>query len=85
MLAQAPVIGALLALVFGGQADEAPAWCLGALRQIAQLTGQKASGDIFSKLQLTQDRTGAVFFLVVSAIWFGTSNAAREIVKERAL
>lgn len=85
MLAQAPIIGALLALVFGGQAEEAPAWCLGALRQIAQLTGQKASGDVFNQLQLTQDRTGAVFFLVVSAIWFGTSNAAREIVKERSI
>ena len=85
MLAQAPIIGILLAIVFGGQAEEAPAWCLGALRQISQLTGAKASGDVFGRLQLTQDRTGAVFFLVVGAIWFGTSNAAREIVKERAI
>jgi hypothetical protein len=36
-------------------------------------------------LTITQDHTGAVFFLVVSAIWFGTSNAAREIVKERSI
>jgi ABC transport system ATP-binding/permease protein len=33
----------------------------------------------------TTDHTGAVFFLVVAAIWFGTSNAAREIVSERAI
>jgi ABC-type multidrug transport system permease subunit len=33
----------------------------------------------------TDDNTAAIFFLVVSAIWFGTSNAAREIVSERAI
>jgi hypothetical protein len=33
----------------------------------------------------TSDYTAAIFFLVVSAIWFGTSNAAREIVSERAI
>ena len=33
----------------------------------------------------TGDNTGAVFFLVVAAVWFGTSNAAREIVSERAI
>jgi hypothetical protein len=33
----------------------------------------------------TSDHTGAIFFLVVAAVWFGTSNAAREIVSERAI
>jgi hypothetical protein len=33
----------------------------------------------------TQDHTAAMFFVVVSAVWFGTSNAAREIVTERAI
>jgi hypothetical protein len=33
----------------------------------------------------TADHTGPIFFLVVSAVWFGTSNAAREIVSERAV
>src|SRR6185369_1136818 len=27
----------------------------------------------------------AIFFLVVASVWFGTSNAAREIVSERAI
>ncbi len=85
MLAQAPIIGVLLAAVFGGQADETPAWCLGALHQLAKNTGSKVSGDLLGSLASTQDHTGAVFFLVVSAIWFGTSNAAREIVRERAI
>jgi ABC-type transport system involved in multi-copper enzyme maturation permease subunit len=33
----------------------------------------------------TTDHTAAIFFLIVSAVWFGTSNAAREIVSERAI
>ena len=36
-------------------------------------------------MQSTTDNAGAIFFLVVSAVWFGTSNAAREIVSERAI
>lgn len=85
MFAQAPIIGALLALVFGGQAEATPAWCLGALQDLAKRTGEKASGDVFANLSATQDHTAAIFFLVVSSIWFGTSNAAREIVRERAI
>ncbi len=85
LMAQAPIIGVLLAIVFGWQAEEVPAWCLGALQQLSQRTGDKAESNIFDSLSMTQDHTGAVFFLVVSAIWFGTSNAAREIVKERAI
>jgi ABC-type multidrug transport system ATPase subunit/pSer/pThr/pTyr-binding forkhead associated (FHA) protein len=82
---QAPIIGILLALVFGGMNEEVPAWCLGALNQIGQRTNQKIEGEIFGKLSTTQDHTGAIFFLVISAIWFGTSNAAREIVRERSI
>lgn len=32
-----------------------------------------------------RDHAAAIFFLVVAAVWFGTSNAAREIVSERAI
>ncbi len=85
MLAQAPIIGILLAIVFGGQDATTPAWCLGALQDIAKRTNEKVPADLFGKLTTTQDHTGAVFFLVVSAVWFGTSNAAREIVRERAI
>ena len=31
------------------------------------------------------DYSGAIFLLAVAAIWFGTSNAAREIVAEQAI
>jgi ABC-type multidrug transport system ATPase subunit/predicted component of type VI protein secretion system len=85
MFAQAPIIGALLAIVFGSQEKSAPPWCLGALREISKRTGEKAGGEILSNLGSTQDHTAAIFFLVVSSIWFGTSNAAREIVRERAI
>jgi hypothetical protein len=85
MMAQAPIIGFLLAAVFGAQSEAVPSWCLGALQQVAQRTGEKITGTVFDNLQSTQDHTAAIFFLVVSAIWFGTSNAAREIVRERSI
>lgn len=86
MLAQAPIIGVLLALVFGGQKDAIPYWCLGALQELINKSGE----DIGNTNQLksmvsTSDHTGPIFFLVVAAVWFGTSNAAREIVSERAI
>jgi ABC-type multidrug transport system ATPase subunit/pSer/pThr/pTyr-binding forkhead associated (FHA) protein len=80
MLLQAPIIGGLLALVFGGQEKAAPGWCLGALQKLSA-----GSGAPPPKLTETTDNTAAIFFLVVSALWFGTSNAAREIVSERAI
>ncbi|MSP25518.1 MAG: FHA domain-containing protein [Myxococcales bacterium] len=85
MLLQAPIIGVLLAVVFGGQADATPGWCLGALHELSRRTQEKAAGASFDSLATTQDHTGAMFFLVVSAVWFGTSNAAREIVRERSI
>ena len=87
MLLQAPIIGVLLAMVFGGQKDAIPYWCLGALQELARKSGGLGEGmnDMLGKMQSTPDHSGAIFFLVVSAVWFGTSNAAREIVSERAI
>src|SRR5690606_35378388 len=87
MLAQAPIIGGLLALVFGGQKDAIPYWCLGALQELARRSGGLGEGvdDMLSAMQTTPDNSGAIFFLVVAAVWFGTSNAAREIVSETAI
>ncbi len=86
MLAQAPIIGILLSLVFGGQKDAIPFWCLGALQELANRSGQAQTGtDTLKSMVPTSDHTGPIFFLVVSAVWFGTSNAAREIVSERAI
>ncbi|RYE80284.1 MAG: ATP-binding cassette domain-containing protein, partial [Myxococcales bacterium] len=86
MLLQAPIIGALLALVFGGQDSTLPFWCIGALQELKKKTGQGGSVDtILASMQPTKDHAAAAFFLVVSAVWFGTSNAAREIVAERAI
>ncbi len=80
MLLQAPIIGVLLAVVFGGQDKQVPAWCLGALQSFPAHAGTAPP-----KLLQTSDNTAAIFFLVVAAVWFGTSNAAREIVSERAI
>jgi ABC-type multidrug transport system ATPase subunit/pSer/pThr/pTyr-binding forkhead associated (FHA) protein len=87
MLLQAPIIGLLLALVFGGQKDAIPYWCLGALQELARKSGGLGEGmsDMLRTMQSTPDHAGAIFFLVVAAVWFGTSNAAREIVSERAI
>jgi ABC transport system ATP-binding/permease protein len=86
MLAQAPIIGFLLALVFGVQEAAIPYWCLGALQQLGRRIGNLGGTDqVLSGMQSTTDHAGAIFFLVVSAVWFGTSNAAREIVSERAI
>jgi ABC-type multidrug transport system ATPase subunit/pSer/pThr/pTyr-binding forkhead associated (FHA) protein len=85
MLAQAPIIGVLLAIVFGGQKKSVPAWCLGALQELGRRVGRDAGPDVLKNMEVTSDNTAAIFFLVVAAVWFGTSNAAREIVAERAI
>lgn len=87
MLLQAPIIGVLLAAVFGGQRDGVPFWCLGALQELSKKSGSTGEGigDTLRNLQATPDHGAAIFFCVVSAVWFGTSNAAREVVSERAI
>jgi hypothetical protein len=87
MLLQAPIIGILLAGVFGGQKDAIPYWCLGAMQELAKKSGSIGSGteEVLRNMAITPDNAGSMFFLVVSAVWFGTSNAAREIVSEVAV
>ncbi len=93
MLLQAPIIGALLCLVFGPQRAGPPPWCLAALQGLKTLAGgdtgdAKAQAELAAEMMKghdVKDIAGAMFFMVVSAIWFGTSNAAREIVAERAI
>jgi hypothetical protein len=87
MLLQAPIIGVLLAAVFGGQKDAIPYWCLGALQELSRKAGGTGDGmtETLRTLQTTPDHAGAIFFCVVAAVWFGTSNAAREVVSERAI
>ena len=87
MFLQAPIIGIMLAFVFFGQQKAVPFWCLGALQELGKkmpATGQN-SADLLNRMQPTEDHTAAMFFVVVSAVWFGTSNSAREIVTERAI
>jgi ABC-type multidrug transport system ATPase subunit/pSer/pThr/pTyr-binding forkhead associated (FHA) protein len=87
MFLQAPVIALMLAGVFGWQRDAVPFWCLGALREMASKNPDVTSNtnNVLNQMTATQDRTAAIFFVVVSCVWFGTSNAAREIVTERAI
>jgi hypothetical protein len=87
MFLQAPIIGVILWLVFGAQTSAVPYWCLGALQELSQKNhmDQSATTELLNSMRPTTDHTGAMFFVVVSCVWFGTSNAAREIVTERAI
>ena len=87
MFLQAPIIGVLLWLVFGGQKDAVPYWCLGALQELSTKNNMSATAtsNLLGSMKPTTDHTAAMFFVVVSCVWFGTSNAAREIVTERAI
>ncbi len=87
MFLQAPIIGVLLWLVFGGQTSAVPYWCLGALQELSKKNdmNQASTTNLLNSMQPTTDHTAAMFFVVVSCVWFGTSNAAREIVTERAI
>jgi ABC-type multidrug transport system ATPase subunit/pSer/pThr/pTyr-binding forkhead associated (FHA) protein len=87
MFLQAPIIGVLLWLVFGGQKPAVPYWCLGALQELSTRNNmdQSATTNLLNTMQPTTDHTAAMFFVVVSCVWFGTSNAAREIVTERSI
>lgn len=59
LLLQAPIIGVILWLVFGGR-----------------------TGSYFSGLS---HGPAGLFLLITSAVWFGCSNSAREIVREQAI
>jgi ABC-type multidrug transport system ATPase subunit/pSer/pThr/pTyr-binding forkhead associated (FHA) protein/ABC-type transport system involved in multi-copper enzyme maturation permease subunit len=86
MFLQAPIIGVMLAFVFAGQQKAVPFWCLGALQELGKkVQSSQGSTDLLSRMLPTSDNTAAMFFVVVSAVWFGTSNSAREIVTERAI
>jgi ABC-type multidrug transport system ATPase subunit/pSer/pThr/pTyr-binding forkhead associated (FHA) protein len=87
MFLQAPIIGVLLWLVFGAQKAAVPYWCLGALQELSKKNNMNAdtTTNLLNAMQPTTDHTAAMFFVVVSCVWFGTSNAAREIVTERAI
>ena len=87
MLLQAPIIGVLLAIVFGGQEDVIPYWCLGAIQELATRSGEIGDGSsaLLRDMKPIADNAAAIFFVTVAAVWFGTSNAAREIVSERAI
>jgi ABC-type multidrug transport system ATPase subunit/pSer/pThr/pTyr-binding forkhead associated (FHA) protein len=87
MFLQAPIIGVLLWMVFGGQGAAVPFWCLGALQELSTKNSmdQSSTTNLLNTMTPTTDHTAAMFFVVVSCIWFGTSNAAREIVTERSI
>lgn len=90
MMLQAPIIGGLLAAVFYNPPQRANLWCVNTVQEMERALGPAALGACsvaqdptrFSKVE---DYNGALFFLTVGSLWFGTSNAAREIVSEIAI
>ena len=69
LLAQAPIIGALIVLVFGEKVSE----------------GVAAGASPVDWVSFSSACATTVFLMAISAIWFGCSNAAREIVGEWAI
>jgi len=91
LLAQAPIIGVLLALVFSHPSKMPNLWCQQFLQNLESTAMKKsiavppACFQDLGRFTRVADFGGAVFFLAVAALWFGTSNAAREIVSEQAI
>jgi ABC transport system ATP-binding/permease protein len=83
MLAQAPIIGFLLAIVFSDPKPTVSMWCR-VMVERAESNARCLMQDA-SRFPKVQDHGAALFFLCIAAIWFGTSNAAREIVSELAI
>jgi ABC-type multidrug transport system ATPase subunit len=90
LLAQAPIIGILLAAVFYDSPKMPNLWCqnqvLGMERGLPpQLMQTCAAAADTTRFTQVEDYKGAIFFLTVGALWFGVSNAAREVVSELAI
>ncbi|HEY4116252.1 MAG TPA: ATP-binding cassette domain-containing protein, partial [Byssovorax sp.] len=91
LLAQAPLIGILLAAVFFDPIKTPDLWCKQHLSTIEANAARRgvmlAQSCLADTARFTKvaDLGGALFLLAVAAIWFGTSNAAREIVSEQAI
>jgi hypothetical protein len=91
LLAQAPIIGVLLAAVFSEPVKMPHPWC----QQFVQaIEGSALKGGVpvapdclqdMARFPKIADFGSAIFLLGVAALWFGTSNAAREIVSEQAI
>ncbi len=91
LLAQAPIIGALLAIVYASPIKAPNLWCKQFLQTVEASAAHKglevsqACLNDVARFPKIADYSGAIFLLAVAAIWFGTSNAAREIVSEQAI
>ena len=72
MLAQAPIIGLLLALVYGGKV-------------FSMTIETNLSGQVTGVEWKPPQAFSLTAMLVIVALWFGVSNAAREIVKEASM
>jgi ABC transport system ATP-binding/permease protein len=84
MLAQAPIIGFLLAIVFSSPKETPNMWCRSMIEKM-ELDAKCMFAGSAKRLVEVSDYGAAIFFLVIASIWFGTSNAAREIVSEIAI
>ncbi len=83
MLLQAPLIGGLLAAVFHNSPKLPNLWCQQAV--LALEAKAKCAGPAPGRFVAVHDFKAALFVLSISALWFGVSNAAREVVSETAI
>jgi ABC-type multidrug transport system ATPase subunit len=91
LFAQAPIIGILLAMVYVDPTKMPNMWCqqfVQGIESAAMKKGAPVAAACFqdmSRFTKVGNFSGAIFFLAIAALWFGTSNAAREIVSEQAI
>src|SRR5262249_42606364 len=89
--AQAPLIGGVPAMGVSNPPQKRNLWCQQFLQQAeadAAKAGRLVAGcnmQDLGRFTKVADFGGAIFFLSIAALWFGTSNAAREIVSEQAI
>jgi len=94
MLSQAPIIGGLLAAVFSNSPKSPNFWCQNQVMTMEATASHanaavaqscQAVSQVQNRFRDVEDFKGAIFFLTVGALWFGVSNAAREVVSELAI
>lgn len=85
LLAQAPIIAILIVAVFGVEMNKSIGDPLGLANIMDTNAHKKWVDDHKSWMEVAQVVQSSLFLMSLAALWFGASNAVREIVGERAV
>ncbi|MGL4551237.1 MAG: ATP-binding cassette domain-containing protein, partial [Gemmataceae bacterium] len=85
LLAQAPIIAVLIVAVFSQEMNKPVGDPLGLAKTMDTDAHKKWVDDHRSWVEVAQTVQSSLFLMSLAALWFGASNAVREIVGERAV